>query len=556
MLGKTRLLLAALAAFLIPLAPRAVSAQPTSSKPDLVVLVAVDQLGSLLFDRWRGSYRSGLKRIADESVIYSNGYQSHGITETCAGHSTLLTGKHPGRTGIVANEWYDTATGKEVYCVADAAYVQAHDAKARKVGPGLLATGTLGDWLKAQQAGSRVVVVSGKDRASIVMGGRQADAVFWYQDNVGFTTFVGAGEDAAAKLGPLATLNARIKAESASVPPWNYIAESCRSLEAEYTIGKQTWKSKLPPELPAEPGKPPGKARALHIMDPLTLEAARELVRHYELGRRGATDLLAIGLSATDFVGHGYGTQGPEMCDQIHRLDALIGEFLAYLDGLGSKVLLVMTGDHGGSDFPERLAQQGYRTAKRIDPKAFLAGINAELKQKLSLADDALKSPDFVQFYVVNKEGRQMDEPARSQVIEAALAIFKERAEIEQAFSLTELLSHRVVASAASDYTIKDRFSQSVMSGRSGDIIVAFKSGISTARALPTRFIMGHAGPYHHDTAVPIMFWWRGSTAQTRLLPVDTTAIAPTLASIIGVTVPGDLDGGCLDIGHPAAPKC
>ncbi len=224
--------------------------------------------------------------------------------------------------------------------------------------------------------------------------------------------------------------------------------------------------------------------------------------------------------------------------------------------GLGSKVLLVMTGDHGGSDFPERLAQQGYRTAKRIDPKAFLAGVNAELKQKLSLADDPLKSPDYVQFYVVNKEGRQMDEPGHSQVIDAALTIFKQRPEIEQAFSLADLLSHRIAASAASDYTLKDRFSQSVMSSRSGDIIVAFKSGISTARAQPTRFIMGHAGPYHHDTAVPIMFWWRGAIAQTRLLPVDTTAIAPTLASIIGVTVPSDLDGACLDIGHPAAPKC
>jgi predicted AlkP superfamily pyrophosphatase or phosphodiesterase len=556
MFDTAKLLLAALVALLIPVASKSALAQSASSKPDLVVLIAVDQLGSLLFDRWRGSYRGGLKRIADESIVYSNGYQSHGITETCAGHSTLLTGKHPGRTGIVANEWYDATSGKVVYCVADAAYAQAHDAKARKVGPSLLATGTLGDWLKAQQTGSRVVVVSGKDRASIVMAGHKADAVFWYQDNVGFTTFVGAGEDAAAKLGPLATLNARIKSEAASVPDWNYAAPSCRSLEGEYTIGKQTWKSKLPPELPIEPGKPPRKARALHIMDPLTLEAARELVRHYELGRRGTTDLLAIGLSATDFVGHGYGTQGPEMCDQMHRLDELVGEFLTYLDGLGSKVLLVMTADHGGSDFPERLAQQGYRTAKRIDPKVFLAGVNAELKQQLSLADDPLRSPDFVQFYAVNKEGRQMEEPARSQVIEAGLKILKQRAEIEQACSLAELLSHRVVASAASDYTLKDRFSKSVMSGRSGDIIVAFKSGVSTARALPTRFIMGHAGPYHHDTAVPIIFWWPGATAQTRLLPVDTTAIAPTLANVMGVTVPGDLDGSCLDIGHPAAPKC
>ncbi len=147
-----------------------VSAQ-VGAKPDLVVAVAIDQFGSLLFDKWRTTYTGGIKRLVDEGIIFSNAYQSHGITETCAGHSTLLTGKHPGHTGIVANEWYDTATGRQVYCVADPNFSQAHDPKGRKVGPGLLVASTLGDWLKEQQPASRVVAVSGKDRASITMAG-------------------------------------------------------------------------------------------------------------------------------------------------------------------------------------------------------------------------------------------------------------------------------------------------------------------------------------------------------------------------------------------------
>jgi predicted AlkP superfamily pyrophosphatase or phosphodiesterase len=526
------------------------------TNPDLVVLLAIDQFGSLLFDRWRSVYKGGLKRIVDEGVTYNNAYQSHGITETCSGHSTLLTGKHPSGTGIVSNGWHDTRTGKSVYCVADPNYTQAHDPKARKVGPALLATTTLGDWLKSQQPDSRVVAASGKDRASITMAGHHADGVFWYEDNFGFTTIVAAGEDSAAKLAPLAKLNSRIQAEATTPSKWKYFDESCRSLEGEYKFGNVTWRSKLPPELPQEEGKPPGKVRPLHIMDPLTLEAARDLVAHYQLGRRGVTDLLALSLSATDFVGHGYGTQGPEMCDQIHRLDAQIGEFLAFIDGLGLQVLVVVTGDHGGSDFPERLAQQGFRSAKRISGKTFLADINAELRQKLSLSEDPLISRDFIQYYAVSADGRQMPEPARSQVIDAALNILKGKADVEEAFSLDELLNHRVTKSAASDYTLKDRFAQSVMKGRSGDIIVAYKSGVSTARVAPTRFIMGHAGPFHHDTAVPIIFWWHDAKPQTRLLPTDTTAIAPTLANIMGVKSPTDLDGQCLDIGYPGALNC
>jgi len=91
------------------------------------------------------------------------------------------------------------------------------------------------------------------------------------------------------------------------------------------------------------------------------------------------------------------------------------------------------------------------------------------------------------------------------------------------------------------------------MAGRSGDIIVALKSGVSAARALPTRFMMGHAGPYHHDTAVPIVFWWAGAKPATRILPVDTTSIAPTLANLAGIKAPADLDGRCIDIGYGAA---
>ena len=102
----------------------------------------------------------------------------------------------------------------------------------------------------------------------------------------------------------------------------------------------------------------------------------------------------------------------------------------------------------------------------------------------------------------------------------------------------------------------RDRYALSVMEGRSGDIIVAFKPGIATGPAVPTGFLVGHSGPYRNDTAVPIAFWWQGMKGQTRILPVDTTMIAPTLANIIDVKPPGDLDGTCFDLGFPGAPKC
>ena len=398
---------------------------------------------------------------------------------------------------------------------------------------------------------SRVVAVSGKDRASIAMAGHRGDGVFWYDDNFGFTTYLAAGEDATAKLAPLAKLNVKIKAETASPPPWTYSEGSCRALEADYQFGATTWHSKLPPENPSG-----ANIRPVHLIDPYTMEAARTLADHFRLGRGGVTDLLAVSLSATDFVGHGYGTQGPEMCDQLYRLDGQIGAFLTFLDGLGMRVLVVMTGDHGGSDFVERLALRGFANARRIDSKVLLRAINDELKTKFSLTADPLITPDFTQFYAVDDKKRALGEPLRTTVIEAALAILNARPEVEEAFSLKDLLSHKVKRSAQSDYSLRDRYALSVMEGRSGDIIVAFKSGIATGPAVPTGFLMGHSGPYRGDTAVPIVFWWQGMKGQTRILPVDTTMIAPTLANIIDVNPPANLDGTCFDLGFPGALRC
>ena len=144
------------------------------SKPDLVVLIAVDQFSAGLFDQWRGRFKSGLKRLMDEGIVYSSAYQSHGLTETCAGHSTMLTGKHPRGTGIVANDWFDTKSGDQVYCVEAPTFSSASNPK-QHVGPTNLLATTLGDWMKDQQPMSRVVAVSGKDRASITMAGHRGD---------------------------------------------------------------------------------------------------------------------------------------------------------------------------------------------------------------------------------------------------------------------------------------------------------------------------------------------------------------------------------------------
>src|SRR3954453_10009647 len=82
------------------------SAAQTPAPPKLLVVISVDQFSADLFDEYRPQFTSGLARLAT-GTVFRNGYQSHAATETCPGHSTILTGDHPSRTGIIANSWVD-----------------------------------------------------------------------------------------------------------------------------------------------------------------------------------------------------------------------------------------------------------------------------------------------------------------------------------------------------------------------------------------------------------------------------------------------------------------
>ena len=103
-------------AMAVPLASRAAAGE--LSPPKLIVAISIDQYSANLFDEWRSRYTGGFARLAS-GVVYSSGYQTHAGTETCPGHSTLLTGKHPNKTGIVANTYRDPETGKMIEFAPD-----------------------------------------------------------------------------------------------------------------------------------------------------------------------------------------------------------------------------------------------------------------------------------------------------------------------------------------------------------------------------------------------------------------------------------------------------
>src|SRR4051812_27198210 len=148
--------------------------------PKLLVVISVDQFSADLFDEYRPQFSGGLARLAS-GTLFRNGYQSHAATETCPGHSTILTGDHPARTGIIGNVWGDQTIArpdKTVYCAEDET-VPGTTSLAYKVSPRHLLVPTLGELMKQRWPTSRSVAVAGKDRAAVMMTGRNVDQR-WY----------------------------------------------------------------------------------------------------------------------------------------------------------------------------------------------------------------------------------------------------------------------------------------------------------------------------------------------------------------------------------------
>lgn len=539
-------------------------------RPALGIVVSVDQLSAGLFDQYRGRFRGGLRRLIDEGVVFPNAFQSHAATETCPGHSTLLTGRHPAGTGIVANQWYvateEIAGRRELkrqYCVWDPSMsVPGRPDNPR--GPRNLRVTTLGDWMRHADGKSRTVAVSGKDRAAITMAGQNPSAVFWWDDDRAFNTYVPKGATEEVRLEPVKSFNDGLAARWASQPPtWHVADPACEKLSGSERYGSLVLNHAVPPPLVGRHEGPPLRdpvflkwLRASPILDELTLELASQLVNRLELGRRGAVDLLAVSLSATDFIGHTYGSQGPEMCDQLAHLDMALDAFFAKLDALRVPYAVVLSADHGALDAAERVAERGVRAQRITDTLA--SDANRALRKQPDLRldfDPLLREGDALYL-----DRLKADDPRRSRVLNAARTFLAGRPEVEAVFTKEEALATRVPAGKAPDeLTLLERESESVDAERSGDLLIVLQPytsvGIPRERG---NAVASHGSPWNYDRRVPIIFWRSGGAHFEQSLPIETVDIAPTLARLFGLQIPEKtaLDGVCRDLDPGPGSTC
>ncbi len=512
-----------------------------TTPPKLIVAISVDQFSADLFAQYRNHYTGGLARLLTGGV-FPSGYQSHAATETCPGHSTILTGYRPANTGIIANNWIDQRVGrpdKTVYCSEDES-VAGSDHNSYTVSDIHLKVPTLGERMKAADPRSRVVSVAGKDRAAVMMGGHKVDELWWW-DGKTYVSYAGRAvppvvqrtRDAVAAL--LAQPQAALP-----LPGW------CKPLDRPITVGDQTLGQG---RFERAAGDAKG-FRASPASDAAVLAMAAGLVQDMKLGAGPAADIIAVGLSTTDYIGHSRGTQGTEMCIQMDQLDQALAGFFAVLDATGVDYEVMLTADHGAHDMTERQQQRAMPMEAHIDPQVQARALGAAIGHDLKLTGPVLLGSEGDVYLSSDLPARE-----RPRVLAEALRRYRAMPQVAGAYDAKEIAATPMPGGAPETWTLPQKARASYDAQRSGDLLVFLKPRVTTIEVPGPGYVETHGSPWDYDRRVPILFWRKGMTGFEQPLSVETVDIMPTLAATIGLKVGGQ-DGRCLDLDPGSADTC
>lgn len=489
--------------------------------PRLMVVLVVDQMRGDYLERFGDEWDGGLARIVERGAVFTDAVHDHAATVTAVGHATVPTGVVPARHGIVWNDFFDRTEGRVVYPPEDARTRILGAPQSEGRSPHRLRRSGLSDWVKDADADSRVYSLSLKDVSAIMMGGGAADAAFWVDREtervVTSTYYMPDLPDWVESEG------SRDRIDSFLEPGWS------RTLGAALREEDSAWDESSPPDPVAFGDDPP-------FVDEVTLRLARAAVEREGLGHDDIPDVLFLGISASDFVGHRFGPDSDEVREFYLELDRYLGEFFDFLDReVGDeRWSLVLTADHGVGPTPEETLRRG-GDGRRISDETFERDVRAAARTAATDTDlDEDLSIRWLDGPFLRIEGASDRELRRFR--KAFAERLAEIDWIEWAFASDEVSDANRRGNDPIDW-----FGRSYDADRSPDVLYSIRRhhlvGSTTA---------SHGTPHYYDRHVPIAFIGPGIDAGVYDERVRTVDIAPTVAALLGIDAPDDLDGRVL----------
>ncbi|MBL8061307.1 MAG: alkaline phosphatase family protein [Chthonomonas sp.] len=511
----------------------------TALRPKLVVVISIDQFRGDYTTRFADHYLpaqsgktvGGFNYLTQKGAYYPDAHYNHIPTETGPGHAIVLTGSVPGLTGIIGNDWFDRKTSKSMYCVSDPS-VTTVGGNSGPMSPKNLLVTTLGDELKMATNGkAKVVGISFKDRAAILMAGHAADQVLWF-DN-GTANWVTSSFYNSKLPAWASDLNSKQRPKGELNQVWTPLLP-----ESAYA-----WTRKSPAQ---KDSKEPVFSHALTNIGLWTtspqgqkyvFDTAKIAIGQEGLGLDSVPDVLAINLATNDYVGHVYGPNSPQVLDISVHTDRMLSDFFNFLDqrvGLKNTVIAV-TADHGVVPIVEEMGDPFKINATRIKANDCKDAAEAALDAQIGPADwiQAMDIPNvFINQATV---AAQKVDPATAEGI-AARAILGVPG-IYATATRTQLLSGAVPRTPWGQRLING-FHPSL----SGDVFVLNAPGTYFGAGTGT----GHGSAWEYDTHVPILMSGFGIQSGVYSNKVSVSDIAPTLSRILRISAPNGSVGSIL----------
>jgi predicted AlkP superfamily pyrophosphatase or phosphodiesterase len=495
---------------------------PAIAAPDyrLGVVIVVDQFRADNLMRFKDSFQApqasggGYRLLMEKGAYFP--LADHGLLQnmTGPGHAAILSGSYPYRNHISTNIWFDREKKRTEYCVRDdeAKIIGSNGLveNARGgVSPKHFNADTVGDQLKNVDRASRVVSISLKDRAAVLLGGKRTDATLWFDDQS--CQWVSSQYFMKSLPGFTLKENEKLLTEKKGKYSWGPFKDiqycSKDALQTPWAMGK-------------------------------VFDHALAAVDSMGLGRGKDTDLLLVSLSSHDYYGHHHGPNDPFMKDLVTAEDRLISDFLkklsAKVPGGLKDVFVVLTGDHGIP--PSNLPQERIRSENV--PEDVLPRIAEEtLAREFGKPKSGKWVEAMVEFQLyLSRESMAAAGISISDAIKPLREKLLKEYFIDQVWARDEILFDRKVP--AGEYgLVADR----TLSVNSGDVVAVLKPYFYS-----DSYEITHMTQYSYDRFVPLAFYGKTFKPGVYRQIAHVVDIAPTLSSVLGVLPPAQSEGRVL----------
>ena len=510
------------------------SASSENKKPKLVVAIVIDQMRYDFLENLSHRYSdNGFNRLVNDGFNCKNNFYNYVPTVTGPGHSSISTGSTPKTHGIVGNNWYDRERRHSIYCTDDSNYnnVGGDDYSGNK-SPNNLLVETFADINKMSNNKSKTISIAIKDRGSILMGGKTADAAYWYYGKeraqwITSTFYMNQIPDWVKEFNKEDNLEKYLE-------DWNTLKDisTYENHEIDNNSFEKLFKGKDNSAFPYDTKSLMKHNDCFDMIketpygNTMTTDFAIEAIVNENLGKRGVTDVITVGYSSTDYIGHSFGVASVETQDTYIRLDLEIQKLLSFLDKQIGKneYTLFLTADHGVLEIPAYLSSTGVN-AQAVSENDLVNKVLKKLNDVLGIeVKKLIANVDNSQIYLNDEVISEMN-LNKSKVVNELVKILESFDFISKAYTADFILG----SSELIEY--EKLIQNGYHKERSGDIALILKENVIFYNGKGTT----HGSGYNYDTHVPLIFYGYGIKKGETLNHTEIPDIAPTISKLLGL---------------------